>query len=122
MVCGVAERNGALFLAKRGPGGPHAGLWEFPGGKVEPGETDAEALHRELLEELGCSVTIGPALGQAKDERIELHALAIQFVDAPRGLEAEAIGWHSTDALGALSMPPCDRQILEHLKVNQKRL
>jgi len=74
------------------------------------------------MEELGCNVSVGAPLAEARDQRIELHALAIQFIDAPRCLEAEAIGWHSMDTLSGLPMPPCDREVFERLKQNQKRL
>lgn len=65
VVCAVIRRQDRILLAQRPPGKRLAGLWEFPGGKVDPGETPAIALHRELMEELGCEVHIlqaGPAV------------------------------------------------------------
>ncbi|HSD11856.1 MAG TPA: NUDIX domain-containing protein, partial [Candidatus Binatia bacterium] len=53
VVAGVCLRDGKALVCKRSVARPHAGKWEFPGGKVEPGETLAEALRRELREELG---------------------------------------------------------------------
>jgi len=58
VVCAVIRREDQILLAQRPLGKTLAGLWEFPGGKVDPGETPAEALHRELMEELGCRITI----------------------------------------------------------------
>ncbi len=58
VVCAVIQRDGLILLAQRPPGKTLAGLWEFPGGKVDLGEQPEEALHRELMEELGCRVTI----------------------------------------------------------------
>ncbi|TDU81091.1 8-oxo-dGTP diphosphatase [Prosthecobacter fusiformis] len=64
VVCAVIRRGDLILLAKRPPGKRLAGMWEFPGGKVDPGETPDQALHREIMEELGCELTIlqaGPA-------------------------------------------------------------
>jgi (d)CTP diphosphatase len=59
VVGALVERAGLLLLARRGPAERHPGLWELPGGKVEPGETPPEALRRELSEELGVEARIG---------------------------------------------------------------
>ena len=56
-VAVLLRRDGRVLLAQRLPGTPYAGYWEFPGGKLEPGESVAEALARELDEELGIEVT-----------------------------------------------------------------
>jgi 8-oxo-dGTP diphosphatase len=59
VVAGILRDGaGRVLLAKRPTGKPHEGLWEFPGGKVEPGESDHEALRRELSEELGITVEV----------------------------------------------------------------
>jgi len=63
VVCALAARGGRLLLARRAPGQNQAGFWEFPGGKVEPGETAAQALVRELAEELGVRAEVGPRVG-----------------------------------------------------------
>ena len=119
VVCGVARRTRGsqeqIFLAKRGPGGPHEGLWEFPGGKVEPGETDAQAIERELMEELGCKIDVLSKIGLTEDNRIQLTALSVRFHAPPSCLEAEAIGWHNLDSLCDLDMPPCDEAIVSLL-------
>lgn len=62
VVCAIIRRAGLIMLAQRPPDKKLAGLWEFPGGKVEPGEAPEAALHRELQEELGCAVVITQAL------------------------------------------------------------
>lgn len=59
VVGAVIVKDGAVLCARRGPGGEMAGMWEFPGGKIEPGETPQQALVREIQEELGCVVTVG---------------------------------------------------------------
>lgn len=59
VVGAVIERDGLVLCARRGPGGETGGLWEFPGGKVEPDESPADALVREIAEELGCAIEVG---------------------------------------------------------------
>ena len=122
VVCGVAQKDQMLFLAQRGPGGKHAGLWEFPGGKVELGETDAQALTRELKEELGAEIRVGQQIAAVADAHILLIALEIDFLNAPRPIEAEQIKWHSLPVAEGLPMPPCDRKILETLQAPENRL
>lgn len=62
VVCGIIEQSGEVLSAKRNGTQTNAGLWEFPGGKVNPGELPTDALKRELLEELGVEVAIGRQL------------------------------------------------------------
>ncbi|MEM8767307.1 MAG: (deoxy)nucleoside triphosphate pyrophosphohydrolase [Pseudomonadota bacterium] len=62
VVCALIEAGDEVLIARRGPGGATGGKWEFPGGKVQPGESPAEALIREIAEELDCTVTVGAAL------------------------------------------------------------
>lgn len=59
VVGAVITRDGLVMCAQRGPDGNLPGLWEFPGGKIEPGETRQDALTREIAEELGCSIEVG---------------------------------------------------------------
>jgi 8-oxo-dGTP diphosphatase len=67
-IAGICLENGKLFIARRLPGGDLGGKWEFPGGKLEAGETDADALAREFTEELDVSIKTGPLLGAASFE------------------------------------------------------
>lgn len=62
VVGAVVVRDGAVLCAQRGPLGSLPGSWEFPGGKIEPGETARHALEREIREELGCTVDVGAPL------------------------------------------------------------
>jgi len=78
VVAAVIERDGKYLACRRAPHKSLAGLWEFPGGKVEPGETDEIALRREIREELGVEISVGEylatSLNQAGDLDIELVA------------------------------------------------
>lgn len=78
VVAAILEQNGRILLAQRGAGSDQAGLWEFPGGKVEAGESQPEALARELDEELGICARIGDHVGsnqwQQGERLIRLHA------------------------------------------------
>jgi 8-oxo-dGTP diphosphatase len=67
-VAGIAVEDGRFFIARRKAGGDLGDKWEFPGGKVEPGESDEEALRREYLEEFGVSIQTGALLGSASFE------------------------------------------------------
>ncbi len=71
----IGAREGAVWAFRRGPGRAHAGRYEFPGGKVEPGESDAEALARELSEELAIVAVVGAKL----HERSAFHAPGAPF-------------------------------------------
>ncbi|MDR1059439.1 MAG: NUDIX domain-containing protein, partial [Treponema sp.] len=80
-VAGVAIEGGRLFIARRKEGGDLGGRWEFPGGKVEPGEGDGEALVREYQEELGVPIEVGPFLSSAsfthRGKEYALHAYRV---------------------------------------------
>lgn len=81
-VVGAAVlRNGRCLVARRGPDQDQAGHWEFPGGKVEPGETPQEALARELREELGIRVEVGPRLGRS-EVRMGERTIALAVFEA----------------------------------------
>jgi 8-oxo-dGTP diphosphatase len=78
VVAAVIQRDGKILACRRAPHKSLAGLWEFPGGKVEPGETDEVALAREILEELEIEITVGEFIGEsvapAGEAMIQLNA------------------------------------------------
>ncbi len=109
VVGAVAFRSGGLvYASKRPPGGRHGGLWEFPGGKVEPNETDELALEREIFEELGVSATVGHLLATGSDQDIELHCYKVTFEDEPVPEPPRLGAWFSSAELSSLDMPPAD--------------
>ena len=119
VVAGAVIRGGAegssLLLAQRDYPRELAGLWELPGGKVEPGETAAQALRRELREELGIEVVVGGAIGDpvALREDLELRAYRAEWTRGePAALEHRAVAWFGPADLADLArrgeMVPAD--------------
>lgn len=115
----LADREGRVLIQQRAPGRAMAGLWEFPGGKVEPGETPEAALVRELEEELGIDVDAG-ALAPACFASApvgETHMVLLLYIcrawhGAPEPLDAAALRWATTDEMRALPMPPADAPLI----------
>ena len=124
VVGGVARResDGAVLMARRPPGGRHGGLWEFPGGKVEAGETDEEALARELQEELGVVAEVGALIAVGQDERIELWCYAVRLLGEPQALDHDALCWVLPDALPSLPSPPADQPTIDALAHPHRRV
>jgi 8-oxo-dGTP diphosphatase len=94
------------------------GGWEFPGGKVEPGETDGVALARELHEELGISVRAVRLLGTVSDERIELALWRVKLLSGSpaAGADHDQLRWVGVDDLDALDWLPLDRELLASVR------
>jgi 8-oxo-dGTP diphosphatase len=119
-VAGIAIEQGKVFIARRKPGGALGGKWEFPGGKVEPGEQDEEALVREYAEELGVSVKPGPLIGSGSFEHRGvhiLHAYRVYFEDYPVSLsEHTEWRWATFAEIQALDFAPSDRKLFPALQ------
>ena len=116
VVCGVWIRDGRVFAARRGPTLRHAGRWELPGGKVEPGEDDRAALRRELREELGVDLRVDHLVGEAIGPRLHLLAFACCGDDTPRLDEHDASAWLSVDELDALDWTEPDTALLPDVR------
>ena len=119
VVAAVIERDGRYLLTLR-PGGTHlAGHWEFPGGKCEAGETHADALCRELREELDIDASVGAlvhAVTHAYPERtVELHFYACTFEGDPRPMIGQQMRWVARDDLAALPFPEADADLIRLL-------
>ena len=116
VVAALIRRSTRVLLDRRPPGGRHAGLWEFPGGKREPGETDEQALARELFEELGVESQIGAEVARVLHAgdgvRITLVLYRAEISGEPIAKEVDAIEWFDLEALESLPMPPADRPLL----------
>lgn len=122
VIAAVIERNGRYLLCQRPTSKDQGALWEFPGGKVESGETLFDAAKRELHEELGVKVT---AVGQVRLEIADPESgYLVKFVDVevfgdPRLLEHMALNWITTEALLDLPLAPSDRKFAEHLNMTR---
>jgi 8-oxo-dGTP diphosphatase len=119
VAAALLDGDGRVLLQQRAPGRAMAGLWEFPGGKVEPGERPEAALVRELEEELGIAVEIealSPAAFASADNdgrhMLLLLYLCREWRGEPRALDAAALKWVRPDEMGALPMPPADEPLI----------
>ncbi|TXC71509.1 (deoxy)nucleoside triphosphate pyrophosphohydrolase [Sphingomonas ginsenosidivorax] len=119
VAAALVDADGRVLLQQRPADKSLAGLWEFPGGKVESGETPEDALIRELEEELGIAVPhacLAPAafasapLGDR--HLLLLLYIARKWVGVPRALEATVLKWVRPADMHALPMPPADRPLI----------
>ena len=117
------DSEGRILVGQRPAGKTLAGLWEFPGGKLEPGEAAEAALRRELFEELGIQVRSCRPLMQLRHEYPERHVellvwLVEHYGGEARGLEGQALRWVSVQELPTLALLPADLPIIEYLARN----
>lgn len=112
VVGAVIQRGGRVLMARRPVGRRHAGLWEFPGGKVEPGEDDATALARELLEEMAVAAVVGELVAEGNDERVILACYRVEILGEPVALFHDRLAWIPLDQLRDLPTPPADQATL----------
>lgn len=121
VVAGVIrDARGRILLTRRTEGRDLAGLWEFPGGKHEPGESPEAALVRELHEELGIDIEPGPPLINVPqlypDKRLRLDVRNVaSWRGNARGREGQALVWVPPHKLPSYSMPPADRPVVAAL-------
>jgi 8-oxo-dGTP diphosphatase len=119
VAAALVDGAGRVLLQRRAPGRAMAGLWEFPGGKVEEGERPECALARELEEELGIAVdteALAPAAFASADNEgrhmLLLLYLCRRWAGEPRPLDADALAWVRPADMGALPMPPADEPLI----------
>lgn len=117
VVAAVIERGGRILVSQRGPGAGQPGRWEFPGGKRERGEGDEQALRRELREELGIDLVIGPRVWTARAGPLELRFFRCPWLGGqrPRPHASLQFRWVRREDLPLLSFPPADAALVRAL-------
>jgi 8-oxo-dGTP diphosphatase len=120
IVAAIIVTNGHVLACERSAPPEVAGRWEFPGGKVERGETDEAALVRECAEELGVRVAVGPRVGPdvpLARGRAVLRVFAVTLLagDVPQNLEHTSMRWLAADELDSVPWLPADEPIVAEL-------
>lgn len=123
VAAAMRDAAGRVLLQRRPAGKAMGGLWEFPGGKLEPGETPEQALARELAEELGVHVepeALEPACFASAPlggRRLLLLLYRLdRWAGEPRALEASALAWVGVAEMRTMEMPPADRPLVDLLE------
>lgn len=121
VVGAVIVDDGKVLCAQRGPDGALAGMWEFPGGKIELGETSREALEREIHEELRCVIQVGEEVTTTRHEYdfgvVTLTTFYCQLVTGePQLTEHAAVTWLAPRDLGSLDWAPADIPAVEQIQ------
>jgi len=121
VAIGIVVRNGQVLICRRRATDPLAGYWEFPGGKVEPGESPADCLRRELREELGIEVKIRFALDPFEYTyphiKVFLHPFLCDRADGEATpLAADELRWIQPTELANYDFPPANDDLLEQLR------
>jgi len=116
VVAAVVERDGCFLVTRRQAGVHLAGLWEFPGGKVAPGESHEAALRREMQEELDTDVAVHSVVSSAAhaydDRHVTLHFYRCELAGSPRPLLGQEMRWVPRAELGTLGFPPADEELI----------
>jgi 8-oxo-dGTP diphosphatase len=111
-----------ILIDRRLPGGTMGGLWEFPGGKIEPGETVSECIKREIKEELGIEIKVGEHLISIDHTYTHLRVTLTvhhchHLEGVPQPLECDEVRWVSLDELHNFTFPEANTQIIRALRV-----
>jgi len=121
------DRQGRILVTRRPDHVHQGGLWEFPGGKVDPGETLQEALRRELEEELGIRVEASEPLIRVRHDYPERRVVldvhrVLRYSDTPHGREGQPLRWLTPDAMRGEEFPAADRPIITALRLPDRVL
>jgi 8-oxo-dGTP diphosphatase len=117
----IRDAAGRYLITQRRRGSHLAGLWEFPGGKVEAGETPAVCLRRELSEELSATFAVGELVETVRweypDRTVVLHFFDCRHASGEiRPLEDQAMEWVEPARLAGYDFPPADRELIARLR------
>jgi mutator protein MutT len=125
VVAAVIQDSDRFLVTRRQPGVHLAGMWEFPGGKIETDETHEQALRRELLEELAVVVDVGDLVHRTEhaypDRTIELHFYRCVLKGAPQPALGQEMRWVPRTELHALGFPPADTELINMLTSSDGR-
>ena len=118
---GLVFNNGKLLITQRRPKDHLAGLWEFPGGKREPGESGEQCLERELMEELGIQVRVGKLIETIihhyPEISVRLEFFQCQLIHGePLPIGCQALEWVTASQLGDYTFPDADKKLLVRLR------
>jgi 8-oxo-dGTP diphosphatase len=119
VVAAIIERDDRFLLTLRQPDTHLAGHWEFPGGKCDPSETHAEALRRELHEELDIVAEVGACVFQIthdyRDRSVSLYFYQCTFAGVPKPMLGQGMAWVGRAELPTLPFPEADRALIDRL-------
>ncbi|HEX4151326.1 MAG TPA: NUDIX domain-containing protein [Steroidobacteraceae bacterium] len=121
----MIDARGRVLIAQRPPGKHLAGMWEFPGGKIEPGEARVDALKRELHEEIGIAIETPRPLKRLRHTYAYGEVLLDIWVvrryrGEPRSLDGQALRWCDRSSLGTAGLLPADRPIIGALRLPER--
>jgi 8-oxo-dGTP diphosphatase len=121
VTAAILIEHGRVLIARRRPGASQAGLWEFPGGKVRPGESPEQCLKREILEELGVQVAVGEFFGENvhayEDQTIRLLAYGVRVKSGTISANDHAeLAWVAVADLHRYRFCPADVPLTEKLR------
>jgi 8-oxo-dGTP diphosphatase len=121
VVAAVIERGGKYLITQRRDEAVLAGLWEFPGGKVEQGETDEAALEREVEHRIGATVAVAEKVAEHNHEyekyivHLTLYACRLAPDHEPKAVRVKEIRWVSSSEFGSYKFPPADQATMDQL-------
>lgn len=119
VVAAVIEERGGFLVTRRQPGVHLAGLWEFPGGKIDPEESHRVALQREIREELDVDIQVGEltyhTVHAYPDRTVALYFYRCTLQGTPHPLLGQEMRWVARADLPSLGFPPADQELIELL-------
>jgi 8-oxo-dGTP diphosphatase len=123
VVAAVIEEGDRLLVTRRLAGSHLEGCWEFPGGKVAPGETQAESLVREIREELGCGSEVDEEVFSTEhaypSRVVRLHFFRVRLIGEPRPMLGQEMRWVPRTGLASLEFPPADKALIARLTASE---